>query len=58
MFIIDNGCDQSVINLNLFLIHSFAGVSFTIGGALNTMGSTNLELVSNAYTFVVIKTKV
>ena len=52
--VIDNGCDQSIINLNLFLILSFSGVHFTVEGAVNTIGSTNLELVSNAYTLVTL----
>ena len=54
IFVVDNGCDQSIINLNSFLILSFAGVHFTVGGALNIMGSTNLELVSNTYTLVTL----
>ena len=51
---INNGCNQSIINLNSLLILSFSVVHFTVGCALNTMGSTNLELVSNAYTLVTL----
>ena len=54
ILVINNGCDQSIINLNSLLILSFAGVYFTVGGALNTMSSTNLELVSNAHTLVTL----
>ena len=47
--------NQSIVNLNSFLILSFAGVNFTVGGALNSMGSTNLELVSTVYTLVTLE---
>ena len=53
MLVLDNGCDQKI--LNSFFIHSFAGVHFTVGGELNTMGSTNIELVSSAYTLVALE---
>ena len=33
ILVIDNGCDQSIVNLNSFLILSFAGIYFTVGGA-------------------------
>ena len=52
---IDNGCNQSIINLNSFLILSFAGVHFTVGGSLNNTGSTNLELVNSHYILVTLE---
>ena len=51
---IDNGCDQTIIHIDSFLIGTFAGVHFNINGALNKMGSTTLELVSDAYTLVTL----
>ena len=54
LLIIDNGCDQTIINLNSFLVQSFAGVYFTIGRTLNSMPSSKLELVNNAYTLATI----
>ena len=44
---IDNGCDQKIVNINDFLIESFAGIQFNVGGALNSMKSTKLELVND-----------
>ena len=54
ILIIDNGCDQSIINLNAFLIQSFAGVFYNMGGALHAISSTNLELVNDAFTLVTL----
>ena len=51
LVIIDHGYDQTIINLNSFLVQSFAGIHFTIGGDLNSMASSKLELVNEAYTF-------
>ena len=53
--VVDNGCDQSIINQNSFLINSFAGVLFNVGGALNGMHSSKLELVSEAFTLVTLE---
>ena len=52
--VIDNGCDQSIINHNAFLIKSFAGVMYNVGGALNGMQASSLELVNEAYTLVTL----
>ena len=52
ILVIDNGCDQSIININSFLIQSFAGIYYNIGGAIRTMKSTNLELVNEAFILV------
>ena len=54
ILVIDNGCDQTIININSFLIHSFAGTKYKINGALNAMSSSSLELVSEAFTLVTI----
>ena len=50
IMVIDNGCDQSIINLSSFLIQSFAGVMYNVGGALHSMSASNLELVNEAFT--------
>ena len=50
--VIDNGCDQSIISANSFLVNSFAGVMFEVGGALENMSASHLELVNEAYTLV------
>ena len=52
--VIDNGCDQSIINNNAFFVKSFAGVLFNVGGALHGMRSSSLELVNEAYTIVTL----
>ena len=52
--VVDNGCDQSIININSFLIHSFAGVYFDVGGALHHMQSSCLQLVNSAFTLATL----
>ena len=52
--VVDNGCDQSIINVNSFLIKSFAGELFNVGGALHSMRSSQLELVSDAFTLITL----
>ena len=54
LLIIDNGSDQTILNFNSFLVQSFVGIHFTIGGAFNIMASSNLELVNDAYTLVTL----
>ena len=54
ILVIDNGCDQSIINLNSFLIQSFAGINYNVGGALHAMNSKSLELVNTAFTLVTL----
>ena len=54
LLIIDIGCDQTIINLNSYLVQYFAVIIFTIGGALNSMSSSKLELVSESYTLVIL----
>ena len=48
--VIDNGCDQSMINTDLFLFQSF--IYCNVGGVTSTMKSTNLELVNEVFTVV------
>ena len=50
--IIDNGCNQSIINIIPFLIESFADVVFSVECALHNMAVSRLELVDNASTLV------
>ena len=52
--VIDNGCDQSIINNNAFYVKSFAGVLYNVGGALHGMQASSLELVDKAYTLVTL----
>ena len=52
ILVVDNGCDQSIININSFFVKSFAGVLYNVGGALRGMRSSALELVNDAFTLV------
>ena len=54
ILVIDNGCDQIIVNINASLIEYFAGIQFYIGDDLNSTKSTKLELVNNAYTLVIL----
>ena len=54
ILVIDNCYDQIIANISAFLIESFAGITSNIGGALNSMKSTKLELVKDAYTLVTL----
>ena len=54
ILVIDNGCDQSIINLNSFVIGYHTGVFFNLGGALKGMAAKPLEVVNNAYTLAVL----
>ena len=54
ILVIDNGCDQIIVSINAFLIESFSGIQFNVGGALNSMKSTKLELVNDAYNLVTL----
>ena len=44
ILVIDNGCDQSILNMNSFLIHSFAGIHSDIGEALHSIPSETFNL--------------
>ena len=35
--IIDNGCDQPIINLTSFLVHNYTGVFIHVNGAMNSI---------------------
>ena len=35
--VIDNGYDQTIININSFSVQSFAGIQYSVGGSLNSM---------------------
>ena len=52
--VIDNGCDQSIVNINSFLVQSFTGTYVNIGGALSTMSSSHLEIVNDAFTVALL----
>ena len=53
ILIIDNGCDQTIINLNSYLIVTHTGIFYNVDGALDCMSSSKLELVNNCYTVAV-----
>ena len=52
ILIIDNGCDQTIINKSCFKIDTHTGIFYNVGGALGSMSCSNLELVNSAYTLV------
>ena len=54
LFIIDNDCNQAIININSILAQYFTGICSTIGGALNSMLSSELKLDTDTYTLVTL----
>jgi len=54
ILISDSGCDQSIINLNSFLVQTYTGIDFIVGGALQGMQSSSLELVNDAHTLALL----
>ena len=58
ILVIDNSCDQTIVNINDFLIESFTGIKFNVEGALNSMKSTKLELINDVYTLVILSNHV
>ena len=54
ILVIDNGCDQSIISINSFVVNTFTGVLFNVGGALGSMKSTNLEIVNDTFTVAIL----
>ena len=54
IMVVDNGCNQSIISINSFLVKSFAGELFNVGVALHNIQSSQLELVSDAFTLVTL----
>ena len=57
ILVIDNGCDQTIININSFLIESFAGIYYNVGGALNIMTQSSLELINKSFTLAILPDK-
>ena len=53
MLLIDNGCDQSIINKNSFCINVYTGTYYNVDGAIEGMSASNLELVNDAVTCVI-----
>ena len=54
IMVVDIDCDQSIININSFLVKYFYGELFNVGGALHNMRLSLLELVSQTYTLVTL----
>ena len=52
--VVDNGCNQSIIYMNSFLVKSLSGELFNVGGVLHDMQSSQFELVGEAYTLVTL----
>ena len=53
--VIDNGCEQSIVGINSFLVQTFTGAYINMGGALSTMSSSKLEIVNDAFTLVLLE---
>ena len=51
----DNGCNQTIINLNSFLVFTFLGTTFSVSGAMSSISSEPLELVNDAYTLATLE---
>ena len=54
IFLIDNGCDVSIISNNSFLINTYTGTFFNVDGALLNMKTNNLQLVNDCYTVAIL----
>ena len=54
ILVIDNSYDQKTGNMSAFLIESFAGIQFNVGGTLNNTISTKIELANDACTLVTL----
>ena len=37
ILVVDNSCDQNIININSFLVQSLASINYNISGDLNNM---------------------
>lgn len=56
MAIFDSGCDNSLINLNSFIVQNYLGIKYNLKGALSGMGNAQvLELANNCLTKIVCK---
>ena len=42
VLIIDNGCDQSIITLKYFLVHTYTGIFIHVNGEMNSMKGSSL----------------
>ena len=51
---IDNGCDQTIINIRSFLVQSFPGVYYSVGGVLNITISSSLEFINEPFTLATL----
>ena len=58
ILVIDNSCYQTIVDINAFLTEYFAGIQLNVGGALNSMESTKLELFYGAYTLITLPNNV
>ena len=52
IIIIDSACDQSVININSFVINTHTGIYFNVADTIKCSNSSKLELVNDCYTYV------
>ena len=57
ILVVDNGSDQTIININSFLIQSFAGIHYSVGRALNIITPSTLELVNESFTLATLPNK-
>ena len=58
ILVIDNSCDQKIVNTTDSLIEYFDSIKCNVGGALNSMKSTKLELVRDPHTLVILPSNV
>ena len=56
ILIIDNGCDQTIINNSCFKIDTHTGIFYNVGSDLGSMSCSILELINSAYTLVILTT--
>ena len=51
----DSGADQSIIDLNVFLVYHHTGVYYDVGDATSEMKTTlPLKIVNSLYTLVIL----
>ena len=54
IIVVNNSCDQSIINLNIFLINYFSGVLYNVGDALHGMQSFKLKSVRDIFALAIL----
>ena len=54
MLVIDNGCDQTTININYFLFQPFDRFHYNVGRVLNIMNPSLLELANEAFSLATL----